>query len=168
MKRTLSADTNSQRNKNLMVECPKCFKRMRSDTLKRHLPAHNSKHPCNSCKKLFRSDKLARHEILCHSHIDESLCNRYSGVHEQMDNDEHCSSVSGYFRSFDLNVAKSSDYDQILADSCTAAKEKDYPDFYGHIPLKHSWSSPFHSTNMFTEKRNDLKKCSGQFVNPCY
>ena len=124
MKRTLSADTKSQRNKHLMVECPKCFKRMRSDKLKRHLPAHNSKHPCNSCKKLFRSDKLARHEVLCHSHIDESLCNRYSGVHEHMDNDEHCSSVSGYFRSFDLNVEKSSDYDQILADSCTAAKKK--------------------------------------------
>ena len=124
MKRSPSEAEIKQQNKNQVGECPVCFKRMRSDNLKRHIPTHNIKQPCSNCKKLVRSDKLKKHELLCSSNVNESLCNRHSGVCEHMVAEEQCNSVSGFFRSFALSVEKSSDYDRILSDSCAAARQK--------------------------------------------
>ena len=116
---TLSSDS-----KHRVVECPICDKQMRSDVLKRHLPTHNAYEMCKSCKKQVRSDQLLKHELLCEAKLDETLCNRYSGVHEHMDSDELCSSVLGFFKSYELKVDNSGDYDHIILDSCAAAKPK--------------------------------------------
>ena len=136
MKRGPGARTaDKNRNKHPILECPICSKRMRSDNLKRHIPTHNPEKPCRNCKKFFRSDKLAKHELLCSSDIDESLCNRHSGVHEHLNSEEEYTSIAGYFRSYKLDVDKSSDYDQILSDSCIAAGNKITP-FVQKNPIK--------------------------------
>ena len=122
MKRKGAAQT--IKSKHRLMECPICHKQMRSDTLKRHLPTHNPSSSCKVCKKEVRSDQLLKHELLCESKMDESLCNRYIGVHEHIDDDEYCSSVSGFFKSFELQIDNSGDYDRIILDSCTAAKSK--------------------------------------------
>ena len=116
--------TQSMSSKRRGVECPICGKMMRSDTLKRHLPTHNANETCKRCSKQVRSDQLLKHELLCEAKLDESLCNRYVGVHEHIDSDEQCSSVSGFFKSYELQVDKSSDYDRIILDTCNAAKSK--------------------------------------------
>ena len=122
-------------NKNRTVECPYCNKKMRSDTLKEHILTHNIKKPCKFCKKDIRSDLLLKHELLCQSKVDENLCNRYAGVHNHLDVDSTCSSVSGFFQSFELDVKKSADYDQIISSTCEAAKAK-LGDLLQNHPIK--------------------------------
>ena len=135
MKRQSSTPSMSSKSKHRLVQCPICNKAIRSDNLKRHLPTHNSNGTCSACKKQIRSDQLFKHELLCQAKLDESLCNRYSGVHEHLDSDEQCSSVSGFFKSYELQVDESSDYDRIILDSCTAAKSK-ILNFLGRHPIK--------------------------------
>ena len=114
----------SKDGKHRTVECPHCEKNMRSDKLKGHLLTHNIRKPCKYCKKDIRSDLLLKHELLCQSKVDETLCNRYTGVHEHLDSDSTCSSVSGFFKSFELDIEVSADYDQIISSTCQAAKTK--------------------------------------------
>ena len=111
----------SRHGKHRKVECPQCKVKMRSDSLNRHLLSHNPSKTCKFCKKSIREDKLLRHELLCQSKVDETLCHR-SGV-EQIETAEQCS-VSGNFKSFPLQVEKSMDYDQVIADTCSAAKDR--------------------------------------------
>ena len=66
--------------KRTMVACPKCKTSMRSDNLKAHLLQHNEKVKCKFCKKSIRSDLLLKHETLCQTSVDESLCDRRTGV----------------------------------------------------------------------------------------
>ena len=85
---------------------------------------HNIKKICRYCKKDVRIDRLLKHEVLCKSQVDEKICNRSVGVHQHIETDPDCSSVLGYFNSYNLNVEDSSDYDVILVDTCDAAKPK--------------------------------------------
>ena len=118
MKRT--AQSTSGNGKHRMVQCPYCGAKMRSNKLKRHLLTHQTMKPCKFCKKDFRSDRLLKHELLCQTSVDESLCDR-SGV-QHLVSDESCSSVAGYFKSYQLDVEKSPDYDAIVSNTCIAAK----------------------------------------------
>eukprot|EP00116_Pleurobrachia_bachei_P004199 sb/3464461/ len=99
---------------------------MRSNNLGRHMKTHNQAKECRFCKMSVREDRLLRHETLCQDKVDESVCGRSAGVHEHMDDSvetlPHCSSVSGFFRIYDLNVEKSIDYDKIIEDTCSAVK----------------------------------------------
>ena len=117
MKRGLSAQITA--NKNKVVECSVCQLRMRSDVLTRHLKTHNPTNSCRFCSKQIRIDKLLKHETLCKDNVDERLCDR-TGV-GYIGTSACSSSVSGYFRSYELNVPKTKDYDQILIDSCLHA-----------------------------------------------
>ena len=111
--------------KHRLVECQKCGQRVNSNMLNKHLLTHNAKLQCKYCKKEFRSDKLPRHEILCKSNVDESLCNRHTGIQEVLDTEESCQSVSGFFKSFLLPVSSpSSDYDGILKTVTEEAGQK--------------------------------------------
>lgn len=118
MKRISTSDHSA--NKNLHVQCPKCQKSMRSDTLNRHLKTHNPSTPCKFCKKLVRDDQLLRHETLCKDGINETECNRNDC--EKLETHLECSSVSGSFKTFKLNVENSLDYDKMLTSLLTAAK----------------------------------------------
>eukprot|EP00116_Pleurobrachia_bachei_P000372 sb/3460634/ len=113
-------------NRHKRVVCPTCNKPMRSDKLGKHLLTHNTTKECRFCKNPVREDRLLHHETLCQDKVDESVCGRSTGVHEHMDNSvetlPHCSSVSGFFRSYELNVEKSIDYDKIIEDTCSAVK----------------------------------------------
>lgn len=123
MKRASSFKNGSSKHR--VVDCPICGKQIRSDNLKRHLPTHNNNVNCTTCKKTIRSDLFFKHKLLCEANLDESLCNRYSGVHKHLVKDDSCSSVSGFFKSlYELQVDKSADYDRIILDSITAAKPK--------------------------------------------
>ena len=111
--------------KHRLVECQKCGQRVNSNMLNKHLLTHNAKLQCKYCKKELRSDKLPRHEILCKSNVDESLCNRHTGIQEVLDTEESCQSVSGFFKSFLLPVSSpSSDYDGILKTVTEEAGQK--------------------------------------------
>ena len=103
--------------------------------MKGHILTHNIKKPCKYCKKDIRSDLLLKHELLCQSKVDETLCNRYTGVHDHLDSDSTCSSVSGFFKSFELDVEDSADYDQIISYTCLAAKAK-LSDYFQNHPVK--------------------------------
>ena len=116
--------SNVKKNKNAIVQCPTCAKAMRSDTLNRHLATHIDKMLCRYCKNEIREDKLSKHEILCKDKVNEKHCNRTEGIHEHIENDPDCSSVSGFFNLYTLEVDNSSDYDVILSQSCTSAKKK--------------------------------------------
>ena len=107
--------------RHLTVKCPQCSKTMRSDKLNTHMLTHSPSKPCRFCKNDFRSDKLRKHEALCQAKVDESLCDR-SGV-ERLDSEERCASVSGFFNSYQLEVEKSGDYDEVISNTCTAAKD---------------------------------------------
>eukprot|EP00116_Pleurobrachia_bachei_P008032 sb/3468294/ len=100
---------------------------MRKDNLGRHMKTHNLSKECRFCKKQIREDRLTHHETLCQDNVDESVCGRSTGVHEHMvDSVEtlpECSSVSGFFRSYELNVEKSIDYDKIIEETCSAVKQ---------------------------------------------
>ena len=119
-----SASPVDRHGKHRQVECPRCGKSFRSDKLPRHLATHNDKIPCRYCKKDIREDKLPRHEILCKDQVDETHCNRTAGVHQHIDEDLDCSSVSGYFNTYTLSVHGSSDYDDVVTQTCVAAEEK--------------------------------------------
>ena len=45
-------------------------------------------------------------------------------MHEHIESDLECSSVSGYFNTYTLNVENSNDYDIILNETCIAAESK--------------------------------------------
>ena len=47
-----------KKNKHAVVDCSKCGKKMRSDTLSRHMLTHNEMKECRFCKKPYRSDRL--------------------------------------------------------------------------------------------------------------
>eukprot|EP00116_Pleurobrachia_bachei_P001524 sb/3461786/ len=73
--------------------------------------------------KAIREDRLVRHETLCQAKVDETVCDRSTGVHEHSSESlPQCTSVSGFFRSYELTVGDSVDYDQIIEDTCSAAK----------------------------------------------
>ena len=103
------------------VKCPQCAKTMRSDKLNAHMLTHSPSKTCQFCKKNVREDKLLKHETLCQSKVDESLCDR-SGV-QRLDAEEQCTSVAGFFNSYQLEVEKSGDYDEVISNTCTAAKD---------------------------------------------
>ena len=105
----------SRHGKHRKVECNQCGKSISANKLQKHLKTHNPMKSCRFCKKSFRSDMLLKHEILCQSKVDERLCNR-SGV-EHMESKESCDSVKGYFKSFELKVGDSPDYDEIITNS---------------------------------------------------
>ena len=119
-----TAPPESREGKHLQVECSKCGKSVRSDNLTRHIATHNEQIPCSYCKKNIREDKLPRHEVLCRNKVDETHCNRTSGIHQHIDDDLDCSSVSGYFNTYTLSIHSSSDYDDVLNQTCAAAEEK--------------------------------------------
>ena len=122
MKRSINTDANH--GKHRKVNCDQCGKSTRSDKLKKHKLTHNEKKPCPYCKKDIRSDQLKKHELLCQSKVDELLCDRTTGVSEHLDHDDACVSISGYYKSFDLDIPDSNDYDQIISDSCESARPK--------------------------------------------
>ena len=117
-----------KRDKHAIVQCPRCAKAMRSNKLNRHIATHIekifNKKLCRYCKEEIREDRLSKHEILCKDKVNEKHCNRTEGVHEHLENDPDCSSVSGSFNLYTLEVENSSDYDVILNQTCTAAKKK--------------------------------------------
>ena len=123
MKRTQDSSKDNS-NKHAIVQCPTCAKAMWSDKLNRHLATHIDKMMCRYCKKEIREDRLSKHEILCKDKVNEKHCNRTEGVHEHLENDPDCSSVSGLFNLYTLEIDNSSDYDVILNQTCTAAKKK--------------------------------------------
>ena len=116
-----SIELSTAHGKHQTVECPHCQKKMGSTKLKAHIPTHNIMKPCKFCKNDFRSDRLLKHEALCQSKVDESLCSRSSV--ERLDAEEQCASVSGFFKSYQLQVEKSGDYDEVISNTCTAAKD---------------------------------------------
>ena len=109
-------------SKHAMVECPKCKKAMRADNMKRHILQHNEMLTCKYCKKSIRSDQLLKHKLLCESKVDETLINRKTGV-SQLDRCDHQSSLNGFFRSIELPVKTSNDYDNILDEACLLSKD---------------------------------------------
>ena len=122
MKRSINTDANHSKHRK--VNCDKCGKSTRSDNLKKHMLTHNDKKPCSYCKKDIRSDHLKKHELLCQSKVDELLCDRTTGVSEHLDHDDACVSISGYYKSFNLDIPESNDYDQIISDSCESASSR--------------------------------------------
>ena len=116
---------------NSTTECPKCKKIMRFDNMniKRHLLQHNGNVSCKYCKKSFRSDRILKHEVLCQSNVDESICDRRTGV-SPLDQCDHESSISGFFRSIELPVSCSTDYENILDEIAQLSK-----DFLAHYKL---------------------------------
>ena len=134
MKR-IQTESSGTSNKNRTVQCPECSKIMRSDTLDRHLVTHKAKNVCRYCKKDVREDQLPKHEVLCKDKVDEKHCNRSTGIHQHIENDPDCSSVAGFFNTYNLNVEGSSDYDVILNETCHAARDKLTAYLYKH-PIK--------------------------------
>ena len=112
----------NDRHKNVL--CPECGKSTRSNNLNRHLLTHNARVECRHCQKQIREDRLTRHETLCKDQINESLCDRTTGVHQHLDITAlpHRSSVFGFFKSFELQVGDSKDYDDVIRAMCDAAK----------------------------------------------
>ena len=132
-------------NRNRQSQCRECGKSVRSDVLERHLNTHKPKYDpcpecgisissrylsshlkthlpmltCPNCPRLVREDKMPEHAILCNDGIDERLCNR-----ECVDHLPECdsSSVSGFFRRWDLDVSPSDDYDTMLSNVTESAK----------------------------------------------
>ena len=133
MKRKVQTENSG--SKNQMVECAHCLKRMRSDNLGRHMATHNIKKICKYCKKYVRIDRLSKHEVLCRAKVDEKDCDRYVGVHQHIENDKECTSVMGYFNSYNLSIEDSSDYDVILDEACKASKPK-LTEYISKHPIK--------------------------------
>ena len=127
----------SSADKHRIVQCSQCSKVMRSDTLKRHMATHNinTRVMCRYCKKYVKETQQAKHEVICRANIDEKICNRFIGVHEHIENDLDCTSVSGYFNTYTLNVDDSSDYDVILNETCIAAESKLF-EYLSKHPIK--------------------------------
>ena len=133
MKRKVQTENSGSKNR--VVECAHCLKRMRSDKLGRHMATHNIKKICKYCKKDVRIDRLSKHEVLCRAKVDEKDCDRYVGVHQHIENDAECTSVMGYFNSYNLSIEDSSDYDVILDEACKASKPK-LKEYISKHPIK--------------------------------
>ena len=112
-----------KKNKHAVVDCSKCGKKMRSDTLSRHMLTHNEMKECRFCKKPYRSDRILKHEALCQSVVDETMCDRRTGA-TRLDDCNSTSSISGFFRSIQLHVDPSNDYDNILDAVCQEAEPR--------------------------------------------
>ena len=119
-----SCYSSSTHGKYTRVNCEKCGISISSNMLNKHMLTHNEMQPCPYCKKELRSDKLTKHVLLCQFKVDESLCDRTTGVKEQLSHDVDCTSVCGYFQCFNLSIPASMDYDQIIADSCQSSESK--------------------------------------------
>eukprot|EP00116_Pleurobrachia_bachei_P001435 sb/3461697/ len=112
---------NRSKSRHKKVKCRRCNKFVRSASINRHLLTHNIKIECPTCKRNVREDRFFNHRVLCHDHLDESLCNRVTGVHEHMDKSD-CSSVNGFFNSYELRFSSSEDYDSIFEKACSTAR----------------------------------------------
>ena len=118
-------DQENKHGKHRLMECGICGKKLNSNKMNKHLLTHNGKVPCSHCGKEIRADKLPRHEILCSAGIDVETCNRHSGVSEILGGNEPCESVSGFFKSFELDIeVDSPDYDTVLKTVTEAAGVK--------------------------------------------
>ena len=102
------------------AECPVCHIVTQANVLPRHMLIHNPSEPCKFCTREIRIDKLLKHEMLCKDGIDERLCDR--SCVEELSTPVDWSSISGYFRSYKLDVPDSKDYDQILVDTCKSTR----------------------------------------------
>ena len=107
-------------SKRRAVECTVCHLTMQENHLSRHLKTHNPTESCKFCNKQFRTDRLLKHETLCKDGIDERLCDR--SCVDELSTPPDSSSISGFFRSYELNVPKTKDYDQVLIDTCQSAR----------------------------------------------
>ena len=115
----------SKHGKHRLMECGICGRKLNSNKMNKHLITHNSTEPCSVCGKEIRADKLPRHEILCSAGIDVETCNRHSGVSEILGGNEPCESVSGFLKSFELDIeVDSPDYDTVLKTVTEAAGVK--------------------------------------------
>ena len=140
-----SCPTEDKSGRNRKAQCRECGKFVRSDRLNQHLNTHKSQYqdcaqcgksigsrkmtahlkthlpqvPCPNCTRVLREDKMQEHMILCKDGVDERLCNRSC-----VDHLPECSasSIDGFFRRWELDVAPSKDYDTMLSDVCGAAK----------------------------------------------
>ena len=98
------------------------------------MQTHNIRKNCRHCSKLIREDLLFKHELVCQTNIKEHECNRFSGVQLMNDYTFH-SSVSGCFRTYELNVESGKDYEDILTYTCRQAKLR-ILDVLQHHPIK--------------------------------
>ena len=114
-------DNRNNHGKHRIIQCPHCDKPCRSNNLKRHIQTHNIRKECIHCRKLVREDMLFKHQLICQTNVNEHECNRFSGV-QLMNDCTSRSSVSGYFRTYALNIEASKDYDDILANACKKAE----------------------------------------------
>ena len=129
-----SKQNNNNHGKHRIIHCPHCDKALRSDHLKRHIQTHNIRKECIHCSKLIREDMLFKHQLICRTNVKEQECNRFSGV--QLMNDlSFRSSISGCFRTFELNVVSGKDYDDVLDKTCQEAKSR-ILDVLQHHPIK--------------------------------
>ena len=82
---------------------------------------------------MIRTDAMLRHETLCKDQVDETLCNRRDC--SWLETNLKCSSVSGCFKIFELDVQHSLDYDEILSNVIKAA-EPFFRDLLSIHPIK--------------------------------
>ena len=95
---------------------------------------HNIRKNCRHCSKSIRQNLLFKHELVCQTNVKEQECNRFSGVQLMNDCTFH-SSVSGCFRTYELNIESGKDYEDILTYSCQQAKLR-ILDVLQHHPIK--------------------------------
>ena len=95
---------------------------------------HNIRKNCRHCSNSIREDLLFKHELVCQTNVKEQEFNRFSGVQLMNDCTFH-SSVSGCFRTYELNVESGKDYEDILTYTCRQAKLR-ILDVLQHHPIK--------------------------------
>ena len=127
-------DNQNNHGKHRIIQCPHCDKALRSDNLKRHIQSHDIRKECIHCGNLVREDMLFKHQLICRTNVQEHECNRFSGV-QLMNDYASRSSVSGCFRTYDLNVESGKDYEDILTYTCRQAKLR-ILDVLQHHPIK--------------------------------
>ena len=127
-------DNQNNHGKHRIIQCSHCDKALRSDNLKRHIQSHDMRKECIHCGNLVREDMLFKHQLICRTNVQEHECNRFSGV-QLMNNYASRSSVSGCFRTYDLNVDSGKDYEDILTYTCRQAKLR-ILDVLQHHPIK--------------------------------
>ena len=164
MKRTCEDTT--LHGKHRILNCKVCGKGVNSNKLGKHMLVHNPMVPCPVCGKEFRSDKLSRHAILCKDKVDESTCNRYSGIEGHLQDSECYTSVSGYFKTFKLDLESSiQDYDAVLDEVCLATEKKLKSQVEIHpVKAQLPWSFYFTKYSQLVKKRR-LKSVFGQYAN---
>ena len=119
MKRHYS-QASSLHGKHRIVNCSTCGTGVRSDKLTSHVKTYNPSKSCRFCKKQIRNDKILKHETLCRDKVYETLCNRTGA--QRLESNATCSSVSGYFNSYERNVENSIDYDVLISRTLEATK----------------------------------------------